>query len=286
MKTITIFFLLIFSINSFAHSCKDSTECDDKWNFEKEFKNRFSFVDSYDNPLVSIQYGMVKSELKGLSSSFSDSYLGNLRLGYHQQKESFEIPSFRQKYFNIQYIKNNIEEAGKLSAEQWQVGFGWDKGLGYDFGRGVSLMLYNGYGMDWTYLSYQGNPLTADSLILERINKSIRFGTNASAGLKLFITNNISIEGGYTRSIIFERHLFWKSAGSALLETIAHGLLDEFIDEIKSSSKIGAPIVNFILKSGLSYAFYELRKEKMNWPFDSASPLMNDKINFGITFVF
>ncbi len=70
------------------------------------------------------------------------------------------------------------------------------------------------------------------------------------------------------------------------LEGGAEFLLDEFIDEIGKSSPYSVPVVNFFLKNGLSYAIYELRKDRMNWPFDSAPPLRNDSFKFGLTFVF
>jgi len=78
--------------------------------------------------------------------------------------------------------------------------------------------------------------------------------------------------------------LFWKWAGSAVIEEVANGLLDVFIKEIFRSSPAAGPIVNFLLKNGLSYGIYELRQEKMNWPFSSAPPLAFDSFRFGITF--
>jgi hypothetical protein len=63
-------------------------------------------------------------------------------------------------------------------------------------------------------------------------------------------------------------------------------LLDKFIDEIFESSPSAAPVVNFMLKSALTYGMYELRKDKMNWPFNSDSPLTYDQFKFGLTFIF
>jgi hypothetical protein len=52
------------------------------------------------------------------------------------------------------------------------------------------------------------------------------------------------------------------------------------------SSPYAGPVVGFILKSALSYGIYELRQEKMNWPFSSAAPLSYDQVKFGMTFNF
>ncbi|HSP87628.1 MAG TPA: hypothetical protein VLN45_05810, partial [Ignavibacteriaceae bacterium] len=65
-----------------------------------------------------------------------------------------------------------------------------------------------------------------------------------------------------------------------------HWALDSFVDEIMDSSPYAAPIVGFVLKCALSYGVYELRQDKMNWPFKSAAPLAYDQFKFGMTFTF
>jgi hypothetical protein len=99
-------------------------------------------------------------------------------------------------------------------------------------------------------------------------------------------TRLIVLEAGYERAIVFERHLFWKWAGSGIIELAANGLLDVFIKEVFKSSPAAGPIVFFVLKSALGYGLYELRQDKMNWPFPSAPPIAFDNIKFGVTFVF
>ncbi|MGE5847186.1 MAG: hypothetical protein ACM34O_10705, partial [Ignavibacteria bacterium] len=103
---------------------------------------------------------------------------------------------------------------------------------------------------------------------------------------KIKVLPVLTLEAGYERSIIFPRHLFWKWLGSAGIELIGQWALDEFIDNIMDSSPYAAPVVNFVLKNALAYGIYELRQEKMNWPFNSAAPLAYDQFKFGVTFVF
>jgi hypothetical protein len=105
-------------------------------------------------------------------------------------------------------------------------------------------------------------------------------------GLKIQATRLIVLEAGYERAVVFERHLFWKWAGSGIIELAANGLLDVFIKEIFKSSPAAGPIVFAVLKSALGYGIYELRQDKMNWPFTSASPIAFDNIKFGVTFIF
>jgi len=52
------------------------------------------------------------------------------------------------------------------------------------------------------------------------------------------------------------------------------------------ASPTAVPVVHFLLKNGLSYGVYQLRKEKMNYPFDSEAPIVNDTFKVGVTFIF
>jgi len=80
--------------------------------------------------------------------------------------------------------------------------------------------------------------------------------------------------------------LFWKWAGSAIIEAAANGLLDVFIKEVFESSPQAGPIVNFLLKNALAYGIYELRQSDMNWPFTTTPPLAFDTFRFGVNFTF
>ncbi|MFA7228081.1 MAG: hypothetical protein WC061_03515, partial [Melioribacteraceae bacterium] len=73
---------------------------------------------------------------------------------------------------------------------------------------------------------------------------------------------------------------------SLIIEEGAKGILNHFIDKVADSSPYAAPIVNFFLKNGLSYAFFSLKKANMNWPFSTESPLTYETFKFGITFTF
>ncbi len=60
----------------------------------------------------------------------------------------------------------------------------------------------------------------------------------------------------------------------------------DLFTEVFESSPAAGPIVNFLLKNALAYGFYELRQEKMNWPFNSEAPIAYDQFKFGVTVVF
>jgi hypothetical protein len=39
-------------------------------------------------------------------------------------------------------------------------------------------------------------------------------------------------------------------------------------------------------QNGVSYAVYELRKEDMNYPFETEDPILSDSVTFSLAFVF
>ena len=121
---------------------------------------------------------------------------------------------------------------------------------------------------------------------MDEISESVRFGTTAEGGIRFETGKIVSLEAGYERSIIFPRHLFGKWVISAILEDVAQSFVDRFVDEIFDSSPQVAPVVNFVLKNALSYGIYELRQDKMNWPFNTEPGIGYDQFKFGVTFVF
>jgi hypothetical protein len=58
---------------------------------------------------------------------------------------------------------------------------------------------------------------------------------------------------------------------------------DMFVDEVEQASPYAAPVVRFILEGALQYAFYELREDEVNWPFDTEPPLTVDMFKLGVT---
>ena len=68
------------------------------------------------------------------------------------------------------------------------------------------------------------------------------------------------------------------------IEWIGVGAVEIFTKEVLESSPAAGPIVSFVLKNGLSYAFYTFKKQKMNWPFNTETPLTYETLKLGVTF--
>ena len=127
---------------------------------------------------------------------------------------------------------------------------------------------------------------TDDKNMTDLFNQSFRFGNSTEGGIKFQFIPNMSVDASYERSVIFPRHIFWPWAGGVVVEAAGQWAIDSFVNEILDSSPYAAPVVNFVLKNALSYGLYELRQDKMNWPFNTAASLSYDQFKVGFTFVF
>ncbi len=290
---LALLFLTVLSVQSFAHEKDKHKHCDSTktWDWE-EFKLEFENFHKNGKPAISIDYGFSKMHLKGVNSSFAKPNLLELKIGHIREiplDESEEILKYRFSNVFLSYISTELSNKTNvtgLRSNLWRFGTNWSKGYGYNLGNS-SIVLFNSGSFIWSKLDLKDFPANQeDKDKLDRLNKSFRFGTSTEAGIKIKLIPLISIEAGYERAVIFERHLFWKWLGSEVIYFAGQGVLDAFIKEIKESSPIALPVVNFILKGALSYGMYQLRQEKMNWPFNTQPALAYDQFKFGFTFVF
>ena len=283
--------LLLFSYSSVINA-QDSTKADEGWKWDWEWED---FKDwEKKKPSLSLHYGFSNLTRKGFVTSFADNNLIEIKLGYTSRKTSC-LAEYLSKYsYRYLFITNNstklaggLENANDVETSNWRFGFGGVNGYGYKISESAAIVPYFASSLDWTRLDFGDDSLIAnDERIKQLYNGTFRFGSSNEAGIRFQATELITVEAGYERSIVFERHLFWKWAGSGILELIAHGLLDAFINEIIDSSPAAGPIVFFLLKSALGWGIYELKQNKMNWPFTTEPPLAFDNIKFGVTFVF
>ncbi|MBK7629221.1 MAG: hypothetical protein IPJ23_00470 [Ignavibacteriales bacterium] len=86
-------------------------------------------------------------------------------------------------------------------------------------------------------------------------------GTSNEGGIRIKALDNLILMQDMKDQSLLQRHLFWKWAGSAMIEGMGQSLLDGFINEVFESSPSAGPILNFLLKNGLTYGMYELRQK-------------------------
>ncbi len=286
--------------NNVSDSTKSSIEKDDfeEW---KDFKNTFM-----EKPTLQLIYSWNQGDYNKdiFTSDFANINAAEIRLGWTKQKSLFStnnVTKFKYPYFFFNFMEKtlnskeiSVNDLRNYVTKNVQFGFAEMKGYGYQFTPNSGLYLYHGTGISWNSINFESKiPLVRpteqmikNEQMLETYTGIMRFGQNFESGLKLQVYDPVSITASYSRSIIFPRHLFLQWAVSNMIEGIGQGIVDEFSKAVIKSSPSFGPIVNFVLKTGVSYGFYELRKTKMNWPFNSVSPLMYDSWKVGMSFEF
>jgi len=301
LNLLIVLSLILFSISSFAQDDSTKTQKDWEWHWnEWDDWNDWNedFEVSETHPAISLQYGLANLSRNDLQSTFVDPNLLELKLGYIRDKKAWGTDYIIKHSYKFLYLSNESnklsgkEAAGtEIESNMWRFGFGRSSGYGYKLGENAAIIPYYTYTLNWSNIDFKYpsiQTISADPDIdkLNFYDESFRFGTSSEGGVRIKVIDNLMLDAGYERSIVFQRHLFWKWAGSALIEAAAQGLLDDFIKEVFESSPVAGPIVNFLLKNGLAYGFYELRQDKMNWPFSSEAPISYDQFKFGVTVVF
>ncbi len=299
-KLLIIVLALLLSTPVFSQDDSTKTDKDWEWHWD-EMDDWEDWVADYGfkklRPAISLQYGLANMNRTDIQSQFVDPALFELKLGYVKERDAWDTDYILKQSYRYLYLSNESNKlAGKeaagteIESDMWRFGFGWSSGFGYKIGESSAIIPYYSYTLNWSNIDFKNTDVLADTSkdvqILNLYDESFRFGTSSEGGVRIKLINNLMLDAGYERSIVFQRHLFWKWAGSALIEVAAQGLLDSFINEVFKSSPAAGPVVNFLLKNALAYGLYELRQDKMNWPFPSEPPIAYDQFKFGMTFVF
>ncbi len=259
------------------------------WNNEHPSFNFFRG----SSPFIEFNLGMSKPNHKLLNSTFANTGLAELKLGYQKidSSDANNILRISNKFIFVSNISTNLsteKSSRELKSNLWRFGIGQREGYGYKSGS-VTIFPYYQYAFVWSQPKLN-TPDKAkfkkDYLIIDRINNNIRFGTSTEGGITIGFGKLLSLDVSYETSVIFPRYLFFKQSGSLLTEAAGQALLNNFINNVIKSSPAAGPIVYFVLKNALSYAFYSLKRDKMNWPFSSEAPLTYKTFKVGLMFTF
>ncbi|HSD63619.1 MAG TPA: hypothetical protein VLB50_07465 [Ignavibacteriaceae bacterium] len=269
---------------------EDSTESGWDWGEWKDFHEDMDFIHTgfHGSPAVVLGYGISGLSLNQFNGKFADPNMVELKLGYIKEKAYKNQEDIIKYNFNYLYLSNISTDLSNSNAEgltnnTWRFGAGNSKGYGYRIGKGGVIPYYS-TALIWSRLDLKEQNIPADQKeLLGNFDDTFRFGTNWEGGIKFKVIPMLTIDAGYERAVIFPRHLFWKWLGSAAIETAGQWMVDGFVKEIMESSSYAGPVMSFVLKNALSYGMYELRQDKMNWPFKSAAPLAYDQFKFGFT---
>jgi hypothetical protein len=262
----------------------------------------FKWVNWRDGkPYIELSYGLGKPLHEKVTNKFSAIGLAEIKLGFYSDdfySEEENVIHFYERFAFISQLATRLQSSNnktnELSSEMLRFGFGRRKGYGYNL-TSVKILPYNQSGWLLSKLEMKNYPTflpsvnqqiaEKDNEIINRYDKGYRFSSFAEGGVR-FDFGAISFNAGYEAAVVFPRYLFWKHIASYVIESAGLNAIDNFVDEVLDSSPTAGPIVNFVLKNAYNYAFYLLKKEKMNWPFNSETPLTYETFKFGVTFTF
>jgi len=151
------------------------------------------------------------------------------------------------------------------------------EGMGYYRSDGSESFTFftGGNWLTWSSVKLT-QALPSDSAQNQRIidfGDGIRFGEHSRAAIDYRVAEPISIRAGVDWQQIYVRHMFWYWGVSQVISGIADGAAAWFVNEIGRNSPKMKPIMHFILRNGVAMGFKALRKDQMNWPFNTEAPL-------------
>lgn len=299
MRKKTIFLILLILFVSFSELFAQRIRIGKDYDWDD-----FEFWEwgHYSRPMIELSYGFNNIDRKNLNGDFSENAILEIKLGYSSldRYDDFLV-ELKEHYFFASKINSALHYDRDISiidydTELWRGGLGMRSGTGYYSGD-FAIIPYNQHAITWIrlkdvspeYKTYDGltvAQIAADKEIIDRYNESYRFAMQEAAGVKIELGPLFSFNASYEVNTVFPRVKTWEFLGSYGLQYGAEALLYDFIDEIEDSTPEAAPLVSVLLKGALQYSFYLLRKEDMNWPFSSETPLTYENFQIGVTFNF
>lgn len=244
-------------------------------------------------PFLEAMYGVGSPKQIRFEGDFSQIGLLEGKLGYSKIKpyknyvnsieEGFLFGSGLNTDFNVL----NEDTLGKVNTKAMRFGAAYRQGFGYGNGK-IKLLPYNERSLVWTQITTArpNNLSQTDVDILNRYEDAYRFGELTEGGIKINMFGALSLTGAYELQVVFPRHLFWEWLGSAVIRDASSAFITTFAEDIIDRTSFLGPAIYFVLKNGLSYAFYNAMKYNMNWPFTSEEPLTFENFKVGVSLNF
>lgn len=289
------FFATITNIN--AQGNNEGLEIFDDSFWDEKLDDDFEM----EHPLIELTYELIQPSLHKDVFASSFGQLGGItgKFGYVDINQNlFESNVFEYKLesFTLGYSSpdlNYINELnpGKIGLSMWHFGYTEIEGYGHQFTEKTNLLFFTTTSLIWKGIEYDSIPTLSDSMnadkkLLDRFADGVRFSDKFEGGIKFQIYKPFAITVAYQRQIIYPRVLFWKLVGSDILSVLGEGIISHFTEKIIESAPTFGPFFHFVLINAYKYGTYELRKKRMNWPFASETPMINDGFNVGMTFTF
>lgn len=255
------------------------------------------------SPRLQLSYGTLSFQRKGLNGSLNEitnygasvgmedarSIRGNQSIVRYQNNGLFFQYGAAKPVSGLTPIDDSIVNSTTTSMNIYSFGFIDESGYGYKLGDGGALKLLVGKNALWSSvdpISFDGTISGEARQTVRDFTGSIRFGATMNPTIEFQIMKPLSLRAGYTWTQIYPRHMFWYWAGSEIIEGIADGIVMASVKAFGKASPASLPVMNFVLRNAVAYGFKTLRKDKMNWPFDTAAPMNVTGYTIGISLNF
>ena len=243
-------------------------------------------------PYFEAVYGIGQPKHKKFTDTFAKFGQVEARVGYSEIKKYRKaIWEMDERFVFGNYLNSDADwledKSGNVKSEAYRFGFGNRLGYGYKLGP-IAVIPYNQNQFIWTKLmTTRPEDLSQEDIdILDRYEGTYRFGVSTEGGAKVELFKSISAVASYELSVVYPRHIFWPWLGSYIIMQTGLGMVSVFAEDIVKSSQVFGPIMYFLLKNGISYAFYTGLQDRMNWPFDSETPLTMETFKLGASIKF
>lgn len=239
-----------------------------------------------EHPFLEASYGIGLPTHKLLAGSFAPVGMMEAKLGYTDIQKWKGVLDLDEKFIYGTYMKSDYSllkpDPGEVEAEMVRFGTGARGGFGFPVWF-LDIVPYSVYSFDLTKTTFSspGTLASADSALLGRVEGAYRFGHSFEAGIQLRIFKSISALASFQGSVIFPRFVFPEWFGSYMLMAGSMILISNFSEDIVKSSPVLGPVLYFVLRNGVAFAFYYALREQMNWPFPSETPLAMEAIRIG-----
>lgn len=244
-------------------------------------------------PFIEAMYGVGSPGQIRFEGDFSQIGLVEGKLGYNKVKQyKGNVYSIEEGFLYGGALNPDLNIAsddtlGKVNTKTVRFGAAYRLGYGYG-GDNFKVLPYNERSLVWSKITTTrpDGLIQTDVDILNRYENSYRFGELTEGGIKINLFRRLSVTGAYELQVVYPRHLFWEWLGSVLIRDASSAAIMVFSEDILDQSSLLGPVIYFVLKNGLSYAFYNAMKYNMNWPFTSEEPLTFETFKAGVSFTF
>ncbi len=291
-KLLYISIIILLSSAAFAEERGDTSETSfdaflkklyEKPNF---VKNRTTLDVHYGASAVSYPAGVLRND-------FASAYPAGLGYGFTRFDDKQPIDDIFYYASEFVFIRNNSShfkpatfEKDGITTDSWHFGGGISNGYGYGSEEHEFFFFHTGRFI-WSRIDIELYPLNPfDSSALKQVDENYKFGSSWSGGIKYHLTGPVFLSAEYEHVLVNTDFHFGKWFGSWAIENLSQRWIDFFEEGMMKSYGKNWPWVNWVIKNSLSLALYELRRNNVNWPFDSREALSFNTFRAGITFVF